>query len=80
MLQFTPPPEDTAAENATLPPSLTVGEAGVIVTVPGALTMKSTRFEAPPPGGGAVTMTGYEPAEPRSEDVREIVSWLELRK
>jgi hypothetical protein len=42
----------------------------------GLITVKYAADDAPPPGAGFVTTTGYVPAVARSADVSEIVSWL----
>jgi hypothetical protein len=53
-----------------------VAEVGERLVIAGTelLTMKFTAFEAPPPGGGLVTITGYDPAVARSLVLREMAS------
>ena len=41
-------------------------------------TVKVTAADAPPPGAGFVTTTGFVPAVARSAEVSEIMSWLAL--
>jgi len=57
------------------PTVIELGESEVTAGT-GLPTVKSTAFEAPPPGEGLVTTTGKLPAVVRSFVVREIVSWL----
>src|SRR5579859_2334331 len=49
---------------------------GALVT--GLLSVKKTEFDAPPPGGGLLTITAKVPATARSGAVSVTVSWLLL--
>ena len=42
------------------------------------VTLKLFAIDAPPPGAGFVTTTGYVPTVARSAEVSEIVSWPAL--
>src|ERR1035441_6632422 len=64
---------------ATAPTGSEAGESAVIAgTGFSEETLKSTEFDAPPPGVGFVTTTGKLPAVARSLEVRETVNWVEL--
>jgi hypothetical protein len=70
----------TVALNCCGPRAATNIDDGEFDIDGGVLTVKLTEFDAPPPGEGLVTTTGYVPAVAWSLALKEMVSCVELTK